>query len=63
MMTLVNEGDTSIAEEVDVPKALGDIFESLAGAIFLDSQYNLTIVWNIYFNIMAEEISKCKYCM
>lgn len=61
MMTLVNEGDTVVAEEVDVPKALGDIFESLAGAIFVDSEYNCSVVWNIYFNIMAEEIGECEY--
>lgn len=55
-MILINDKDTQIAEEVDVPKALGDIFESIAGAIFLDSKYNLKTVWHIYYNIMKEEI-------
>jgi endoribonuclease Dicer len=52
----MNEDDTTVAEEVDVPKALGDIFESLAGAIYLDSGCNLSVVWNLYYNIMREEI-------
>jgi endoribonuclease Dicer len=55
-MVLINEDDAMIAEEVDVPKALGDIFESLAGAIFLDSGCNLSAVWNLYYSIMKEEI-------
>lgn len=62
MMVLLNDDDTTIAEEVDVPKALGDIFESLAGAIFVDSQFDLSVVWRIYFNIMAEEIGEYEYC-
>ncbi len=58
-MRLINENDTVVAEEVDVPKALGDIFESVAGAIFLDSGNSLQTVWQIYYNIMKDEI--CNY--
>lgn len=29
------------------PKVLGDIFESIAGAIFLDSGYDTSIVWKV----------------
>lgn len=61
-MILINEADTTIAEEVEVPKVLGDIFESLAGAIFIDSNYDLKVVWKVYFNIMAEEIGECELC-
>ena len=57
-MKLVNEDDTLVAEEVDVPKSLGDLFESLAGAIFLDSGYDLQVVWRVYYNLMKEEIGK-----
>ncbi|GIY99361.1 endoribonuclease Dcr-1 [Caerostris extrusa] len=35
--------------EVDVPKALGDVFESVAGAIYLDSGMSLDAVWKIYY--------------
>ncbi|GIY47029.1 endoribonuclease Dcr-1 [Caerostris darwini] len=34
--------------EVDVPKALGDVFESVAGAIYLDSGMSLDAVWKVY---------------
>jgi endoribonuclease Dicer len=34
---LINEEECEEVEDVEVPKALGDIFESVAGAIFLDS--------------------------
>ncbi|XP_058796621.1 endoribonuclease Dcr-1 [Phymastichus coffea] len=44
------------AEDVEVPKALGDVFESLAGAIYLDSNMSLDAVWKVYFEIMKSEI-------
>ncbi|KRZ27865.1 Endoribonuclease Dicer, partial [Trichinella pseudospiralis] len=47
------------AEHVEVPKPLGDIFESVAGAIFLDSHCCLATVWQVYYNMLAEEIDKC----
>ncbi|KAL9251943.1 Endoribonuclease Dicer homolog 1-like protein [Drosera capensis] len=30
------------------PKVLGDIVESIAGAIFLDSGYSTSVVWNVF---------------
>ncbi|GFR13484.1 endoribonuclease Dicer [Trichonephila clavata] len=36
-------------EEVEVPKALGDVFESVAGAIYLDSGMSLDAVWKVYY--------------
>lgn len=62
-MKLISEDDTTVAEEVDVPKALGDIFESLAGAIFLDSGCNLSTVWHLYYNIMKHEMCKLNICI
>ncbi|KRZ94846.1 Endoribonuclease dcr-1 [Trichinella sp. T8] len=54
------EGEEENAEEqVEVPKALGDIFESVAGAIYLDSGCSLHTVWRIYYNMLREEIEKC----
>ncbi len=44
------------AEDVEVPKALGDIFESVAGAIFLDSGLSLDAVWRVYYRMMNESI-------
>lgn len=50
------EQTTVEAEDVEVPKALGDVFESVAGAIFLDSGMSLDMVWKIYSNMMRPEI-------
>ena len=44
------------AEDVEVPKALGDVFESVAGAIFLDSNMSLDTVWRVYYRMMKKEI-------
>lgn len=41
-----------------MPKALGDVFESVAGAIFLDSEMSLDAVWRVYYRIMKNEIGK-----
>ena len=39
-----------------MPKALGDIFESVAGAVYLDSGLSLDAVWAVYFPMMRAEI-------
>lgn len=53
---LIEEEDTNIAEAVDVPKVLGDLFESMIGAIYLDSGKNIEVVWNIVYSILEFEI-------
>lgn len=45
---LISEEECDEAEDVEVPKALGDIFESVAGAIFLDSNMSLDMVWKVF---------------
>ena len=52
----LEENDAIMAESVTVPKALGDIFESLAGAIFIDSENSLETVWNVFYKIMKKEL-------
>lgn len=46
-----------------MPKALGDIFESIAGAIFLDSNMSLDAVWQVYFRMMEPEIDAFSKCV
>ena len=48
----IEEDETEEAEDIEVPKALGDIFESVAGAIYLDSGLSLDAVWKVYFRMM-----------
>ncbi|XP_054159214.1 endoribonuclease Dicer-like [Oppia nitens] len=43
-------------EEVEIPKALGDIFESIAGAIYLDSGLSLDAVWKVFYKLLKPEI-------
>ncbi|XP_062617556.1 endoribonuclease Dicer-like [Saccostrea cucullata] len=52
------EGEDEEHVELEVPKALGDIFESLAGAIYLDSGMSLDTVWRVYYRIMKPQIDK-----
>ncbi|XP_076165348.1 endoribonuclease Dcr-1 isoform X2 [Ptiloglossa arizonensis] len=55
---LIGEEECEAAEDVEVPKALGDVFESLAGAIYLDSGMSLDAVWGVYYAIMKTEIEQ-----
>ncbi|XP_055346103.1 endoribonuclease Dicer-like [Paramacrobiotus metropolitanus] len=57
------EVHTDIYEAAETPKVLGDIFESVAGAIFLDSGLSLDAVWKVYYNLMRKRIDFClKHC-
>jgi len=44
----INEEDPPEIEMVEVPKVLGDVFEALFGAIYLDSGHDLKVVWDTY---------------
>ncbi|KAL0880107.1 hypothetical protein ABMA27_002595 [Loxostege sticticalis] len=56
VLYLIDEDECHIAEYVEVPKVLSDIFESLTGAIFLDSGGDLATVWAVIYRIMCKEI-------
>lgn len=45
-------------DEVEVPKALGDLFESVAGAIYLDSGMSLNTVWKVLYPMLEPAIRK-----
>uniref|UniRef100_A0A8C4XHL7 ribonuclease III n=1 Tax=Erpetoichthys calabaricus TaxID=27687 RepID=A0A8C4XHL7_ERPCA len=53
-----SEEDEEKEEDIEVPKAMGDIFESLAGAIYMDSGMSLETVWQVYFPMMRPLIEK-----
>ena len=38
-------------ELVEVPKVLGDLLESLLGAVFLDSGHDLAQVWRVFHRL------------
>ncbi|KYQ55277.1 Endoribonuclease Dicer [Trachymyrmex zeteki] len=58
LYVLIEEDECSLTEYIDVPKTLGDLFESLIGAIYLDSGKNLTKVWEIIYSFMHKEIDE-----
>ena len=45
-------------DDLDPPKALGDVLESLAGAVFLDSGLSLETVWDIFHPFFKPLIGK-----
>nr|CAD7257376.1 unnamed protein product [Timema shepardi] len=55
---MLTETDPMLAEAIEVPKVLGDVFESIAGAIYLDSNKSLSTVWDIYYHLMKKEIDE-----
>lgn len=57
---LMEESDIEalMAEYVDVPKTLGDVFEALIGGIFLDSGNNLKVTWNVIYKLMRKELDR-----
>lgn len=52
----IEEGECQEQEEVEVPKALGDLFESLVGAVFLDCGMSLDRVWHVLYRMFGCEI-------
>jgi endoribonuclease Dicer len=45
-------------EDVEPPKILADVFESVAGAIYLDSGRKLDAVWMVYNRMMQSKINE-----
>jgi endoribonuclease Dicer len=46
--------------DLDPPKFLADLFESVAGAIYLDSNCSLNAVWNAYYSMIEPYLEKFK---
>jgi endoribonuclease Dicer len=61
VLILLEEDEVCLAEAAEVPKVLGDLFESLAGAVYLDSGLNLQEVWRVYYKLMRKEIGESKF--
>lgn len=43
-------------DELDPPKVLGDLLESIAGAIFIDSGMSLSVVWSVFQHHFHDKI-------
>lgn len=44
--------------EVEVPKVLGDLFEAVAGAVYVDCGEDVAKVWEIYLPILKPSIGE-----
>lgn len=56
IILLETESDAQSAQSVDVPKVVGDIFESIIGAVFLDSGLNLEATWKVIYKLLKDEL-------
>ena len=54
----INEQECTSIDEIDVPKALADIFESLVGAIYIDNGFDLDEVWRVIYKMIKVEVGK-----
>ena len=45
-------------DNIEVPKPLADVFEAVAGAIFIDSGLNFDAVWKVYYPMLKPAIGE-----
>lgn len=50
-------------DELDPPKVLGDLLESVAGAVFLDSGLSLESVWSVFCPLFEERIGESSFIL
>ncbi|KAK8569022.1 hypothetical protein V6N12_007555 [Hibiscus sabdariffa] len=43
---------------VDVPKALADLVESTAGAVFIDTDFSIDVVWKVFKDLLEPIIRR-----
>ena len=43
---------------MEVPKVLGDVFEALVAAVFLDCGMNVDVVWRVFYPMLQPFIGK-----
>lgn len=59
VLLLISDADhPPMGEHIAVPKALGDVFESLIGAVFLDSGNDLSLTWSVIYRLMHADIAQ-----
>ena len=53
-LRLFNEDEPLELDMVEVPKVLGDVFEAIIGAVFLDCGHDLPTVWKVYTKLCPQ---------
>jgi len=54
LVNRINEVEPPEIKDVEVPKVLGDVFESLIGAVFIDSGHDLKTVWKVFKKLFKD---------
>merc|ERR1712179_312567 len=55
-LELNTENDTDDVDEIEVPKALGDLVEAIIGAVYLDSRRSLQKTWKVIEYLFGEAL-------
>ena len=55
---VLRSDDSEESIEVEVPKVLGDLFEAVAGALYVDCGQDLDMVWQVYQPILKPSIGE-----
>lgn len=53
---LFSDYDCPTVGEIEVPKVLGDLFESIVGAVLVDSGMSIDTVWKMVYRLMKREL-------
>ena len=54
----IEENEAMDIDEIDVPKALADVFEALIGAIYIDNGFDLDELWRVVYSMIKIEVGK-----
>nr|XP_053628174.1 endoribonuclease dcr-1-like [Cherax quadricarinatus] len=55
----LNTEDDAWMQDVDVPKVLGDLVESVIGGVYLDSGRDLQKTWGVIRVLLGESLNHC----
>ncbi|XP_027354883.1 endoribonuclease Dicer homolog 3a [Abrus precatorius] len=57
---IISESDSRSLPGIKAPKALGDLVESIAGAILIDTKLNLDEVWKLFYPLLSPIVTPDK---
>ncbi|XP_065349266.1 endoribonuclease Dicer-like [Cloeon dipterum] len=58
LFAISEDNHVKVAKCVEIPKVLGDLWESVACAVYLDSGKDLVTTWNVFYPLMKNEIDR-----
>ncbi|CAB3384990.1 Hypothetical predicted protein [Cloeon dipterum] len=58
LFAISEDNHVKVAKCVEIPKVLGDLWESVACAVYFDSGKDLVTTWNVFYPLMKNEIDR-----